>query len=223
MIRDARDVDGARGNSSHSGLLRSFRLISAFALAVTALGAGAGTVLAFGPTLSCTGRTESQAYARWGDTYNYFLMPNGNFESGSANWALSNGAAVVWGNEPWRVTGSGNYNLQVPPNGVAESRTICVSMGEDTIRLFVYNQHVSGSILHVEANVRNPVTGQIGQTAFDVNGDAAAYGYSPTMRLGIPAFFGNGGTEDLTLRFTTRGAPATWWIDDVFVDPFKSY
>jgi hypothetical protein len=30
------------------------------------------------------------------------------------------------------------------------------------------------------------------------------------------------GTEKLTLVFSTKGAPATWGIDDVFVDPFKS-
>ena len=30
------------------------------------------------------------------------------------------------------------------------------------------------------------------------------------------------GTQKLTLVFTTRGAPATWNIDDVYVDPFKS-
>jgi hypothetical protein len=28
--------------------------------------------------------------------------------------------------------------------------------------------------------------------------------------------------QNLTLVFTTQGTPATWNIDDVFIDPFKS-
>jgi hypothetical protein len=43
------------------------------------------------------------------------------------------------------------------------------------------------------------------------------------MRLGIPNLLGGSSTQELTLTFTTRGAPATWYLDDVFVDPFKSY
>jgi len=30
------------------------------------------------------------------------------------------------------------------------------------------------------------------------------------------------GTQNLTLAFTTTGTKATWGIDDVYVDPFKS-
>jgi hypothetical protein len=85
----------------------------------------------------------------------------------------------------------------------------------------VKNAHVAGSILHVEAIVRNPTTGQVAQTAFDVNGDAAPTGWAPTMRLGIPNLLGGTGTQELTLKFTTRGTAATWAIDDVYVDPWK--
>jgi hypothetical protein len=35
--------------------------------------------------------------------------------------------------------------------------------------------------------------------------------------------FSGNGTEELTLRFTLRGTSATWGIDDVYIDPFKSY
>jgi hypothetical protein len=87
------------------------------------------------------------------------------------------------------------------------------------IRLFVKNPRVRGSILHVEAIVRNPQSGKVAQTAFDVNGDAAPAGWSPSLALGIPNLLGGTGTQELTLVFTTRGTAATWNIDDVFVDP----
>ena len=99
---------------------------------------------------------------------------------------------------------------------------MCVTEGEDAIRLFVKNPGVEGSILHVEALVQSTTTGQSAQTAFDVNGNAVPVGWTPTMVLGIPNLLGGSGTQDLTLIFTTRGTAATWNIDDVFVDPFKS-
>ena len=36
---------------------------------------------------------------------------------------------------------------------------MCVTMGEEDIRMFVHNPGVKGSILHVEAFVNNPLTG----------------------------------------------------------------
>ena len=198
-------------------------MLGATALVATMLGAGAGSAAAFGASIPCSSRAEAPVFAAWGDTYNYFRVSNGGFESGTTDWALTGGTTVVSGNEPAHVGGSTDARgLRVPAGATAESRTICVSRGEDTIRLFVNNARVSGSILHVEAIVRSS-TGQIAQTAFDVNGDAAPGGWAPTMRLGIPNLLGGTGTEDLTLRFTTRGTAATWSIDDVYVDPYKSY
>ena len=149
-------------------------------------------------------------------------MPNGGFESGAADWTLQGGAAVTTGNESYDVSGPGSHSLEIPPGSQAQSETMCVTRNEDSIRLFVDNQAVNGSILHVEAEVENPQTGQIAQTAFDVNGNAVSAGWSPTMVLGIPDLLAGNGTQDLTLIFTTRGTPATWKIDDVYVDPFVS-
>jgi hypothetical protein len=209
--------------SGRTVIIRIVRLLSATALVVAMLGAGSRSVLAFGTAVPCTGRAEAPVFAAWGDAFSYFRVPNGGFESGTTDWALTGGAGVVTGNEPHRVGGTTDTrSLRIPAGATAESRTICVSRGEDTIRLFVNNARVSGSILHVEAIVRS-TTGQIAQTAFDVNGDAAPAGWAPTMRLGIPNLLGGTGTEELTLRFTTRGTAATWSVDDVYVDPYKSY
>jgi hypothetical protein len=197
--------------------------MGAASLAAMMLGAGAGSAFAFGTSVPCATRAESAVFAQWGDGYSYFTAPNGGFESGTTDWLLTGGANVSVGNEPYKVGGATHSkSLRLPSGATAESRTICVSRGEDTIRLFVSNARVAGSILHVEAIVRSS-TGQIAQTAFDVNGDAAPAGWSPTMRLGIPNLLGGSGTQELTLRFSTRGAAATWLVDDVYVDPYKSY
>ena len=199
------------------------RVLVAASLVAAMFGAGAGSALAYGTPVACSARSEAPVFAAWGDSSNYFRVQNGGFESGATDWALTGGASVVYGNEPARVGGATDaHSLRIPAGATAETRTICVSRGEDTIRLFANNARVSGSILHVEAIVQSTY-GQIAQTAFDVNGDAAPAGWAPTMRLGIPNLLGGSGTESLTLRFTTRGTAATWSIDDVYVDPYKSY
>ena len=201
-----------------------FRCSQAVALVAVALGAGPQTAMAYGTPVACSSRSEAPVFAPWGDRATYFLVPNGNFENGSTNWLLTGGAAVVDGNETYFVGGPfDGHSLRIPPNATAESRTICVSVGEDTIRLFVNNQHVSGAILHVDAIAQNPSNGATAWTAFDVNGDVPSAAWAPTMKLQIPRVFGGNGTEALTLRFTTRGTAATWNIDDVYVDPFKSW
>jgi hypothetical protein len=193
------------------------------AAVVATIGATTTSAFAFGTAVPCSTRTESTAFSRWNDSASYFLMPNGGFESGATDWSLTGGASVIADNETFKVrSASDTKGLRIPAGATAESRTICVGRGEDSIRLFVKNARVPGSILHVEAIVRNPVTGQTAQTAFDVNGDAAPSGWSPTMRLSIPNLLGGTtGTQELTFRFSTRGTAATWVIDDVYVDPMK--
>lgn len=200
------------------------QMLAAAALATVALGAGAGTVLAYGTPLACSSRTEAAVFSPWGDKATYFLVSNGGFENGSTDWALSGGAKVVGGNESYHVNNAADsHSLSIPPGGAAESHTFCVSRGEDTVRLFVNNSHVSGAILHVDATVQNPDTGALGYAAFDVNGDVPSSAWAPTIQLQIPNVLGGSGTEYLTLRFTLRGTPTTWGVDDVFVDPFKSW
>jgi hypothetical protein len=215
------EATGARGRARSKRLVQ---LVAATALAVGVLGAGTQTTLAYGSPLSCSSPAQTTVFAPWGDYNTYFRMSNGGFENGNADWSLGGGATVVSGNESYYVGGAGDsYSLRIPPNGSAESRTMCVSVHQDVIRLFVNNQHVSGAILHVDAIAQNPQTGWTATTSFDVNGDVPSSPWAPTMQLKIPNVFGGNGTENLTLRFTLRGAPATWYVDDVFVDPFKSW
>jgi hypothetical protein len=200
------------------------RILVAVALAIVALGSGAQAALAYGTPLACASRSEAAVFAPWGDRATYFPVFNGGFESGSTGWLLANGARVVDGNEPYHVGGWWNgHSLRMTPGSSAESRTFCVSRGEDTLRLFVNNNHTSGAILHVDAIAVNPDNGAVGYSAFDVNGDVPSSPWAPTMQLKIPNVLGGSGTEMLTLRFSLRGTQTTWAIDDIYIDPFKSW
>ncbi len=200
------------------------QVLAAGALAIVALGTGAQATLAYGTPLQCTARSQAAVFAPWGDKAYYFLASNGNFENGSTNWSLTGGASVASGNETSYVGArSDSHSLNIPAGGAAESRTFCVSRGEDVVRLFVNNSHTSGAILHVDATVVNPDTGAVGYSAFDVNGDVPSSAWSPTAQLKIPNLLGGSGTEQLTLRLSIRGTPTTWKVDDIYVDPFKSW
>jgi hypothetical protein len=200
------------------------QILAVGALAVVTVGTGATTALAAAPAPSCTARSEAAVFARWGDQAPYFLVSNGGFENGSTDWTLSGGAKVVNGNESYFVgSAKDGHSLSIAPGGAAETRPMCVSRGEDTIRLFVNNSHTSGAILHVDAVVVNPANGAVGTTAFDVNGDVPSSPWAPTIQLKIPNLLGGSGTEQLTLRFSLRGTKTTWGIDDVYIDPFKSW
>src|SRR5690349_15218495 len=47
----------------------------------------------------CADAPVSQPFTAWNDNADYELAPGGNFESSAQGWTLSNGAAVVTGNE----------------------------------------------------------------------------------------------------------------------------
>jgi hypothetical protein len=179
-----------------------------------------GTVATILP--NCGPTPTTTPFAVWGDQSAYFPMPNGGFESGTTGWAVG-ASTVVAGNEPFAVIAkTDSHSLSVPSNTTVTSPTVCVAMGENTVRFFVKNPGVTGSTLHVQTYVKNPLTGLVLSTGFDIQSTAGANTWAPTPKLSIPNLLGGVlGTQQVTLVFTTKG-PATWGIDDVFVDPFRS-
>jgi hypothetical protein len=93
------------------------------------------------------------AFAPWDDWASYYFAPNGGFESGSANWSLSGGAAVVTqGNEPWYLAGFGSHALQIPAGGGA-STTVCYGLTYPAVRFFVAGQRGTATV-HVRVVAR---------------------------------------------------------------------
>jgi hypothetical protein len=163
-------------------------------------------------------------FSRWLDPAQYFLASNGGFEQGAQDWSLSAGAAVVSGNESYQVGGpSDSHSLVLDAGASVESRTACVTMGEPTVRLFVKAPSVLGAVLRVDATVQNPTTGVPLTTTYLVVGGLAPAEWAPTPEILIPNLVGGVLPENLTLRITAQGTPATWAADDIYVDPFKSH
>ena len=205
-------------NSVKSAAL--FRPITA-ALAVVACAAGLATsARAATPALGCPGAV-SKPFARWLDPSSYTLAPGGTFEGAKTTWALSGGAKLVAGNEPFKVhAATDSVALTLAAGASATSPSFCVGLGYPTLRFFARG----GSLLaplRVDAiypTVLGTVTQPIGVVL-------AQPSWSPTLPqlvlvnvTGLLAL--NGLTSNMQLRFTAMGN-AAWTVDDVYVDPWK--
>src|SRR3954447_2983811 len=129
------------------------------AAAVTAALAGTLAVVA-GPTASaqaadeCTARTTTKAFAAFGDSNDYFPIGGGTFESGSlSNFDVTGAPSVVNQNEPWRVRGSAHPGSVALPAGATLKATLCVQVGEDSMRLFTKAPGPSGSSLNIKTTI----------------------------------------------------------------------
>lgn len=205
---------------------RLARALVTATLAATVLGAGFASAAppagADDGTLACTARRTDAVFAPWLDPAQYFAAANGGFEHGADDWQLQGGAAPVPGNEPFRVGGTTDASsLALGPGSSAVSRTACLGLLEPTLRLFVRTPAVPGARLTVSATVRNPTTGLALTTSWVVVAGLTPPGWAPTPEILVPNLLQGILPQDLTVRVTPGGVPATWQIDDVYVDPFK--
>jgi hypothetical protein len=177
---------------------------------VTASPASAGLGLAC-PTPTTT------PFAAWWDYANYAHVPNGGFESGATGWSLTGGAAVVAGNEPFYVNGSGDRaSLLLPAGSTATTSPMCISLLSTKMRFFVTGQ--PGAQVKVQVIYRGLLSSLLG--IFD-GGTVTSSGEwqpsAPVSMLGglLPLL-----TKSVQFRFiATNGAVQ---IDNVYLDPRRS-
>jgi hypothetical protein len=166
--------------------------------------------------------TSTQAFGQWGDTARYTLLPNGSFENGSTAWALSGGARVVDGNEPFFLNRrSDRHSLLLPKGSSAYSATMCFALGDWHLRLLMRNVGSRTGSLRISVIVPSLLGGLL--TVLDggtVKGDGS---WSPSPRLGLLLSNVTSllGTRAVAFRFTPVGTDAAYQIDDVYLDPWK--
>jgi hypothetical protein len=199
-------------------------LLSLAALAAAAPAAHAGRLAdAVG---GCSGRVYERPFTRWLDPLSYVLAPNGGLENGSAGWRLRGGAAVVSGNETFYVAGrQDSHSLRIPSGGSAETPPTCISLNTPTIRLFVKR---SGGLLNLLSTLRVDVLYEDASGTVRSLPTGLLVGTSrwlPSLPVVVLANLvpsvGLGGAP-VAFRFVPQGG-ATWWIDDVYIDPFAKH
>jgi hypothetical protein len=194
-------------------------LLAALATMVTP-NASAG-LIGTGPASGCD--QASQVFERWGDRNNYLLVPGGSFEAGGPAWSLSGGAGVVSGNEPFYVRSSGDGNsLYLPAGSSALSPTVCFGLGDWHSRFFVRNVGSAGGRLKVDVVVRSA----LGLLTFLDGGSVSATGqWAPSPRIGLTVtnLCSLLGVRAISFRFRSVGSGAAFQVDDVYLDPWKSF
>ncbi|HEU0335800.1 MAG TPA: hypothetical protein VFR43_04555 [Gaiellaceae bacterium] len=171
-----------------------------------------------GPT-GCAGEA-THPFLRWLDPAAYVPAPGGDFERPSG-WSLSGRAAVVAGNEPFRVGGRHDrFSLLLRDGAAATTPPVCVGLLHPTLRFFATGG--SGrSWLRVEVVYRT-LAGPASHVVAMLPPRAR---WAPTLPLpflanaiGLTAL--DGPTTTVQFRFTATGG-APWQVDDVYVDPWK--
>ena len=192
-------------------------LLVAFAMMVSP-SAEAG-LIGTGPASSCD--EISQPFARWGDSNNYLLVPGGSFESGTPAWSLSGGAAAVAGNESFYVHSSRDKrSLYLPSGSTALSPTVCFGLGDWHSRFFVRNAGSEKGSLKVDV-VTHSLLGLV--SILDGGSISASGTWAPSPRIGLT--FTNLcsllGVKAVAFRFRAQGG--SFQVDDVYLDPWKSF
>jgi hypothetical protein len=212
-------VTSAARHSRSFVLLALVALLAALAITVTPK-ADAG-LIGTGPASGCD--TASKVFAPWGDYSNYLLVPGGSFESGSPAWAYSGGAKVVSGNEPFNVRGAGDSkSLYVPSGASALSPTVCFGLGDWHARFFVRNVGSSRGSLKVDVAVKS----LLGLVSILDGGSISASGeWAPSARVGLTLtnLCSLLGVRAVSFRFRAVGTGAAFQVDDVYLDPWKSF
>ena len=209
--------------ASRSSIVRSrFSLALVAGLAVAALWtptAGAG-LLFTGPAATCE-TFAYQPFRPWSDYASYVLVSGGSFENGASGWTLKSGATVSSGNETFYVHASRDrYSLYLPAGSSATTPTMCFTLGDWHSRFFLRKVGTASGSVKVDVVVKS----LLGVVSVLDGGSVSASGqWTPSPRVGLLLSNVTSlvGTQAVAFRFRASGA--SFQLDDVYLDPWKSY
>ena len=166
--------------------------------------------------------TSSQPFAKVdGDKSNYVLVPGGSFEGGATVWTLGRGAGVVSGNEPWKVHGArDNHSLYIPSGSSATTPAMCFAAGDWHMRFFAASSSSSVSSLQVRVRVKS-LLGVLSILDGGKISTNSTWQPSPRIALLLTNLTGILATDAVSFQFVPSDS-ASWRIDDVYLDPWKS-
>src|SRR3954470_17358204 len=210
-------LEGSIQSHVHRRRTAAVLLVACLAVLAGLLSAGrADAGVLASSAAACDTPAAERPFVRWGDSLQYVLAPDGDFDHDAAGWQRA-GAEVVADNEPWNVHGSGRTAaLHLPAGASATSPAACVGVLDPTVRLFARNGDASGS-LQVEVLFEDPSGASRSLTI----GTLLGGDWAPTRPMPIVANLLSlltGSKTPVAFRFTARGGD--WTIDDLYIDPW---
>jgi len=166
----------------------------------------------------CPDTSAARVFLPWADPAWYTSVPDGGLEAGGAGWTLRGAATVVEGNEPFHVRAAGDSRtLALAPGAAASSPATCVGPGSPTVRFFVRSEQAVRTSLTVTVELTDP-SGAVRSVPVGVIAPTTTWRPSPILPVVINAM-ALATPQQAVFGFTPQGA-GTWWIDDVYVDPY---
>jgi hypothetical protein len=185
-----------------------------FAVAALSFGVGGGAAFAGG----CPDRVTNQSFRNWGDEAQYFRAKNGGFEKKMGGWQTIGKPVIVAENEPWFVGDpSDRYSAQLSAGMGINIKTFCIWDDEDALRFFYKSPGKPGAKLDVAITVLHGKN----EVIYKVSLDGSQPGWQVTDRLPTQVLKGSGSTK-LGISISTSGTAATWLVDDVMIDPWRT-
>jgi hypothetical protein len=189
---------------------------------MAALLAGAALLLIGVPAAQaspCKGGPTTKAFAAFGDSADYSLVPGGSFENNTNPWTLTR-AWVASGNESWKVGGAYDAkSLAISSTGRAVSGTVCVGSEHPTFRFFARRTSGTWGVLNVKLRWTDD-RGVHEILAGSVSGVDMAWRPSKSFNLAqLLGIWNDDQAIQTQFVFESEGGGA-WAIDDVYVDPF---
>lgn len=212
--------------------LRSHRILHRCVVAALITGAALtapSMASAADGTTGCPDQPTTQAFAKFGDTADYSLVPGGDFEQGSSGWTYSN-ARPVAGNETAgvlpgkRSVAMGNNWFFTGPSTLT-SPWFCVSDAHPYFRFLLKPNGPVGVlatfIRFTDASGRT-VQQQV-QSKIATNLFPGKWAPSELNPLSINLSIGAGESKRVQLVFMTLASVlgAGYYIDNVLVDPYR--
>lgn len=212
--------DTVASRSSNARLpLRLALIVALLGAAFAAPPAGAG--LLFTEAASTCETSASKPFQPWSDYANYVLVPGGAFEGSAPDWTLKGGAAVSSENEMFYVrAASDRYSLHLPAGSSAITPTMCFALGDWHLRFFARRTSTTSGTVKVDVVVKSlpGVLSVLDGGSISPNGQ-----WKPSPRVGLLLSNVTSliGTRAVAFRFRASGA--AFRIDDIYLDPWKSY
>jgi hypothetical protein len=194
--------------------------LSCFAAAAAAAPAAQANVLSLLPG-SCSGESEGQVFAQFGDSNQYTLVPGGNFEAGTIPWLNSGGAARADGNESYNVgEADDSTSLSLPDGSATVSPPVCANIYKPTLRFFARNTGSSSSRLNVDVYYPG-LLGAVRSARLGTVSAGPNWGPTDERQLTVTNLLATLSLSRtvIAFRFSPADNNGEWSIDDVYVDP----
>jgi hypothetical protein len=168
---------------------------------------------------ACPGQSVAQVFLPWADPAWYATVPDGGLEAGGAGWALASGASIVTENEPYYVrSASDSRALSLAPSASASSAPACVGPGHPTLRFFARGVNTRQAVLNVSVQIVDPAGGARWVPIGAVAG-TGSWQPSPILPI-VTNALAPVVPQPAVFRFAPAGGGGTWYVDDVYVDPY---